>query len=72
MSLREVVRVEVDRLDRGGMGSVDAVLGALSPDEVVEWYAGQLVSIIEKKSWFAVNSIINAVDRFCPAEGGKP
>jgi len=35
-------------------------------DECVEWYAGQLLSIVDKKAWYAINSIINCLDRFCP------
>jgi hypothetical protein len=37
-------------------------------DECVEWYAGQIVDVLEEKAWFAVNSVCNCVDKFCPAE----
>lgn len=35
-------------------------------DESVEWYAGQILDIIESKQLFAVNSLINCLDEFCP------
>jgi len=38
----------------------------LTPDMTVEWYAGQLLDIVDKKAWFAMNSLINCVDKFCP------
>ncbi len=36
------------------------------PEATLEWYAGQGVAIIKQKSWFAVNSWLNCVDRFAP------
>lgn len=39
---------------------------SLTPDMTVEWYAGQLLDIVDKKAWFAMNSLINCVDKFCP------
>jgi len=35
-------------------------------DRHVEWYAGQLLDIVDNKSWFAMNSLINCLDKFCP------
>lgn len=35
-------------------------------DDCVAWYAGQLVDVLENRALFAVNSIINCVDKFCP------
>lgn len=32
----------------------------------IEWYAGQIINIVNKKSWFAVNSWLNCVDKFVP------
>jgi len=29
----------------------------------MEWFAGQVIDIIEKQSWFAMNSIINACEQ---------
>jgi hypothetical protein len=42
----------------------------LTPDETVEWYAGQLLDIVDSKSWFTMNSFINSLDRFVPVRGG--
>lgn len=39
----------------------------LTPDETVEWYAGQLLNIVNKEAWFAMNTLINLRDQFCPA-----
>lgn len=44
--------------------------GALVGDAVVEWYAGQLLDIVDRKAWFAMNSLINGLDKFVPEEGG--
>ncbi len=33
------------------------------------WYAGQILNIVEKKSWFAMNSVLNCVDKFAPFTG---
>lgn len=30
----------------------------------MEWFAGQLMEIIRKKQWFAVNSWLNCVEKF--------
>lgn len=35
-------------------------------DTCVAWYAGQILDVLESESWFAVDSIINLVDKFCP------
>ena len=40
----------------------------LNPEETVEWYAGQILDIVDNKSWFAVNSIINLLDKFVPED----
>ena len=40
----------------------------LSSEQVVEWYAGQLLSIVDASGWFAMNSLINGLDQFCPAD----
>jgi len=34
---------------------------------ILEWYSGQILSIIDQKSWFAVNSWINCLDKFAPS-----
>jgi hypothetical protein len=82
MSLREEVRSCVILLDKGGEEVVSIVIqrlknaGAinnihvgnsdLDSDQTVEWYAGQILEVLEKEQWFAVNSIINCLDKFCP------
>jgi hypothetical protein len=38
----------------------------LTPDEVVEWYVGQLLYIVDSKAWGSMNGFINCVDKFCP------
>lgn len=39
---------------------------AEKPEHIVEWYAGQLLDIVDNEAWFAMNSLINALDRFAP------
>jgi len=34
----------------------------------IEWYAGQIISIINKEAWYCVNSLINTCDKFAPVE----
>jgi len=36
------------------------------PEETLEWYAGQVLHVIDSESWVAVNAIINCLDKFCP------
>jgi hypothetical protein len=36
---------------------------------VLEWYAGSIINIVEKQSWFAVNSWINCCDKFTTLKG---
>jgi hypothetical protein len=40
-------------------------------DKTVRWYAGQFLEIVEKNSWYAMNSYLNCMDRFCPKVSGK-
>lgn len=35
----------------------------------LEWYAGQILDVIESRAWFAVNSLVNVCDKFAPATG---
>lgn len=81
---RTKLRAIITRLADGGMGSVEGVIASLkelgavrnqhlgktdmTPDETVEWYAGQILDVLEERAWFAVNSVINCVDKFCPAQ----
>lgn len=32
----------------------------------LEWYAGAIVGIVDDQAWFAVNSWLNSLDKFCP------
>lgn len=36
--------------------------------EVVEWYAGQLLGIVDGEKWFAMNAWINCADKFVGGE----
>ena len=38
----------------------------LTEDETVDWYAGQIVDVLESEAYFAVNSLINCLDKFVP------
>lgn len=40
--------------------------------DTLEWYAGQLLDIVEKRSWFAVNSWLNCIDKFAPLVPSGP
>lgn len=40
-------------------------------DKTVRWYAGQFLEIVEKNSWYAMNSYLNCMDRFCPKVSDK-
>lgn len=33
-------------------------------EQVIEWYAGQFLDIVDHEAWFAMNSLLNAADRF--------
>lgn len=35
-------------------------------ERCIEWYAGQLLDIVDHEAWFAMNSFINCLDKFCP------
>jgi hypothetical protein len=81
--LTNLIRAEIDRLDKGSEATAETVIANLTAGGVVrnihvggknlgkletlEWYGGQIVDVLENKSWFAVNSLINCVDKFAPA-----
>lgn len=44
-------------------GRKDMIDGSI---DVAEWYAGQAIDVLESGAWFAVNSLINCLDKFCP------
>lgn len=62
-----VAPIIIARLKEGGL-TADMHVGKkdMPPNEVLEWYGGQIISVLESKTWFAVNSLINAVDQFAP------
>lgn len=80
--LTKLIRTEIQSLDVGGTGVVPSVIENLKAGGVVrnihlgntnldalgalEWYGGQILDILEDQSWFAVNSLINCVDKFAP------
>lgn len=39
----------------------------LTPDEQIEWYAGQLLDIVDTKAWSSMNTFLNLANKFCPA-----
>lgn len=53
------------------LGAVENIHVGLPPEQFtedmrVEWYAGQGLSMLKKEAWFAINSWINCLDKFCP------
>jgi len=35
-------------------------------DTCVRWYAGSALDVLESGAYFAVNSLLNCLERFCP------
>lgn len=89
--LTALVRDVVAQLDRASPGDCQAIVAPLrehvqpnvhvgtKPEghAAVEWYAGQILDIVDGKHWFAMNSLLNCVDKFVPAPppigtGDKP
>jgi len=63
----EIVRKALkDRgLDKGcHVGASPSFL--MEDEHTIEWYAGQLLDIVDREAWFAMNSFINCLDKFCP------
>lgn len=59
-------RVSRAMADRGLAANCHVGRDDLDHEETVEWYAGQFLDLVEQRSWFAMNSLINAVDQFAP------
>ncbi len=38
----------------------------LTTRETLEWYGGAILDVLESESWWAVNTLINTVDKFAP------
>jgi hypothetical protein len=80
--LADLTREVVARLEKNGPEEARAIVHPLrayvapgvhegtrpTGEAVVEWYAGQLLQIVDDQAWFAMNSILNCVDRFVPAQ----
>lgn len=80
--LTTLIRTEINRLDKDYMNAVQTVIDNLIAGGIIrnqhvgnnnldklgtlEWYGGQIIDVLESQSWFAVNSLINAVDKFAP------
>lgn len=80
--LRKVVREVIEATEKGGPAEAKAGAERLrpllppgrphvgktsmKPEEGVEWYAGEFVNIVDNELWFAMNSFINCLDKFCP------
>lgn len=67
----ETARIEAqavaEELARRGLGRACHVGRAtFTPEEALEWYAGQFIDIVEGESWLAMNSWLNVVDKFAP------
>lgn len=50
----------------GAIRNINIRSAPMTDHEILDWYAGQLVDILEDKANFAVNSIINCCDKFAP------
>jgi len=37
-----------------------------TPRMKIEWYAGQLLDIVDQEGWVSMNSFINGLDKFVP------
>lgn len=81
MDLRTRVRSIAKALDEVGPSNIDELVAPLreqvqpnvhvgrkdlSPEETVEWYAGQLLDLVDTRAWFGINSWMNCVDKFAP------
>jgi len=80
--LNKIVRKCIDDLNSQQTGAIRDTIAKLknagairnihvgktnfTQNEMVEWYAGQLLDVLEDGKLHCVNSIINEVDRFCP------
>ena len=66
----EAVQAVREALGEKGLGANCHVGTAMQDgdEQCVEWYGGQLLDIWDNAKWFAMNSLINCVDRFCPGD----
>jgi hypothetical protein len=84
MNFKYVVRECIMDLHSGGPAAIGSIVTRLkaagavrnihlgkksfTTDETVEWYAGQILDVLEERQLFAVNSLINCVDKFAPVD----
>jgi hypothetical protein len=54
--------------DAGAIRNIHVGSDAFSEDQITEWYAGQILDVLENEAFFAVNSLINCVDKFAPID----
>lgn len=71
VATNKIINKVIDKLK--GIGIVRNVHVGKSPKsftpiEGVEWYAGQILEALESDSLFAINSLINCVDKFAPKD----
>jgi len=67
----EAVPATIDALHtlgavRNAHVSVEPGAEKLSGEQVVEWYAGQALDVLEGEHWFAVNTLCNVLDLYVP------
>lgn len=63
----DVEQVRTALTERGLASNCHVGIGReLTPDEQVEWYAGQLVSIVDQKVWGAMLFIASLLENICP------
>jgi hypothetical protein len=86
--LRTKVREVIMRVEAGHIAEAKAGAEELRPlvpagqphrgkknmteQEIIEWYAGEFLDCVDNGAWFAINSLINCVDKFCPALNTNP
>lgn len=49
-----------------GCHVTNAGAASLTAEQIVEWYAGQFIALVDAGAWFAMNSWLNCVDKFAP------
>ena len=65
----DIVPQSIQRLhDAGAIKGIHVGNNSIQGEEILEWYAGQILEILENGDLWAVNSIINCLDKFCPLE----
>lgn len=40
-------------------------------EKQIEWYAGQIIAVVDDEAWYAMNALINNLDKFCPAASNE-